>query len=303
MTRHIIVRGTKTGLPFSKGLLASSIIATGLSPATAWSIADRLEQELLDSDTTVLSVDELRRAVADMLAREVSDDASSRYLNWQAAQDRDRPLILLIGGATGVGKSTVATQVAGRLGITRIVSTDAVREVMRATISRDLLPHLHVSSFEAEEAQENVPSVRREGSDPLLVGFLRQTAAVTVGVEHIVRRAVKEQMDAVVEGVHLVPGAVTVPDTDQAIVVQCVLTIDDLDQHRGNFTERGQHQRRPRQRYLDHFSKIRLIQEELVSRAEQHGVPVVTTYALDATVDQVTSVVVDRVTELRAVRS
>ena len=56
---------------------------------------------------------------------------------------------MLIGGAPGTGKSTVATQVAHRLGITRIVSTDAVRQVMRAVIARELVPHVHTSSFDA----------------------------------------------------------------------------------------------------------------------------------------------------------
>ena len=40
-----------------------------------------------------------------------------------------RPLIILLGGPTGAGKSTVATMLASRLGITRVIPTDAIREV------------------------------------------------------------------------------------------------------------------------------------------------------------------------------
>jgi len=36
---------------------------------------------------------------------------------------------VLIGGTTGTGKSTVASEVAHRLGITRVTSTDFIREV------------------------------------------------------------------------------------------------------------------------------------------------------------------------------
>lgn len=299
MTDHIIVRGAKTGLPYSKGLMASSLLAVGLDPGRAYTIAEQLEAQLLSGGGSTVTVDDLRDTVAALLRREISGDLANRYLNWQQAQERDRPLILLLGGATGAGKSTVATQVAGQLGITRIVSTDAVREVMRATISRDLLPHLHVSSFEAVEAITTAPTTRHEPADPLLTGFLRQTRAVAVGIEQVVRRAVAEQVDAVVEGVHVVPGMLALPEPDQAIVVQVTLCIEDADQHRHNFHVRGQSEQRPRQRYLEHFEEIRHIQRELVARAERAGVPVVRSFALDRTVEQVAALMVDAVSTVR----
>lgn len=294
MNDHILVRGAKTGLPYSKGLMASSLLAVGLGPGRAYTIAEQLEQHLMDQGRAIVTVDELRRAVAALVREEVGEDLADRYLKWQRAQERDRPLILLLGGATGAGKSTVATQVASTLGITRIVSTDAVREVMRATISADLLPHLHVSSFEAVDAQ-TAPTTRVEPADPLLTGFLRQTRAVAVGIEQVVGRAVAEQVDTVVEGVHLVPGMLDLPDPEEAIVVQILLCIEDPDQHRHNFHVRGQSERRPRQRYLDHFEEIRRIQAELVARAEAAGVAVVRSFALDRTVARVTALLVDAV--------
>jgi 2-phosphoglycerate kinase len=51
-----------------------------------------------------------------------------------------------------VGKSVLASALAYRLGITHIVPSDAVREVFRATLSKDLLPTLHQSTFEAWKA-------------------------------------------------------------------------------------------------------------------------------------------------------
>lgn len=297
---HILVEGSKTGLPYSKGLMASSILATGLSPASAYRIAEELEERLFASGTAAVDVTTLRETVVELLRERVGDDAATRYLTWQRVQDRNRPLMLLIGGATGVGKSTVAAQVATRLGITRIVSTDAIREVMRATVSRDLLPHLHVSSFEAVEAQEHAPTSVAGATALLLTGFLRQTQAVNVGIEQILRRSVTEHTDTVVEGVHLVPGITPLPEAEDAIVVQLVLSVDDEDLHRDNLTSRGQESRRPRNRYLERFREIRLIQEEVVQRAAVHGVPRVRSWSLDTTVDEVTSLVVRRVSEVRS---
>ena len=55
----------------------------------------------------------------------------------------------MIGGGTGSGKSSVATEVAYRLGITRVTSTDLIRHTMRAFFSEEFMPTIHYSSFEA----------------------------------------------------------------------------------------------------------------------------------------------------------
>lgn len=51
-----------------------------------------------------------------------------------------------------MGKSVLASALAYRLGITHIVPSDAVREVFRVSLSKDLLPTLHLSTFEAWRA-------------------------------------------------------------------------------------------------------------------------------------------------------
>ena len=72
-----------------------------------------------------------------------------RLRRLQALQHLDLPVVLLVGGATGTGKSTLATEAAHRLGITRVTSTDFIRQTMRAFFSREFMPSVHYSSFEA----------------------------------------------------------------------------------------------------------------------------------------------------------
>src|SRR5919201_4933654 len=117
--------------------------------------------------------------------------------------DLEVPLVLLLGGATGVGKSTIATMLANRLGITRVIPTDAVREVMRAMFSEELFPTLHTSSFDAARLVRH-PLPR--SADPVIIGFREQASAVAVGVEALIARAVEEGTDLIVEGAHVVPG-------------------------------------------------------------------------------------------------
>ena len=58
-------------------------------------------------------------------------------------------MILLLGGATGAGKTALAQEVAHRLGIAGLVSTDAIRQIMRIMLSKDLVPAIHASSYDA----------------------------------------------------------------------------------------------------------------------------------------------------------
>jgi 2-phosphoglycerate kinase len=201
------------------------------------------------------------------------------------------PLVVLVGGATGTGKSTVATEVAHRLGITRVTSTDVVRQTMRAFFSREFMPSIHFSSFEAGAAIEPEP-----GEDPNLRGFLEQTRNVLVGVKAVISRAVEEGYSLVLEGVHLVPGALSA-DVEGAVACQCLLAIEDEDEHASHFWTRDSASEglRPFEKYLGALPDIRRIQSFLVERAERHGVPVIDNSDVEVTVDQVIRLVLTEV--------
>jgi len=177
------------------------------------------------------------------------------------------PLVIVIGGATGTGKSTVATEAAHRLGITRLTSTDSIRQTMRAFFSREFMPAIHYSSFEAGYA---VP----DADDPLTAGFIEQSRNVLVGVRASIDRALEEGWSVILEGVHLVPGLLPV-HVEGAVFCPCVLSIEDETTHAQHFFTRSDGSERPLASYLDHFAEIRRLQRFIVGRAEREGVPVI----------------------------
>ena len=180
-------------------------------------------------------------------------------------------MIVLVGGATGTGKSTVATEAAYRLGITRVTSTDFVRQTMRAFFSEEFMPSIHYSSFEAAAGLREP----EQAEDPVIAGFLEQTRNVLVGVRASIDRALEEGWSMVLEGVHLVPGML--PRIDGALVVQCVLAIDDEEEHSTHFLVRdaGRDGLRPHAKYIERLDDIRRIQDHIVRRASRHRVPVI----------------------------
>jgi 2-phosphoglycerate kinase len=252
-------------VPYSKGLMARALIAVGLPPVRAHDLARRVDEDLKSRGETVADLDRIQELAGD-------DVVMRRLRQFLALRELDLPVIVLLGGATGTGKSTVATELAYRLGITRVTSTDFVRQTMRAFFSRDFMPSIHYSSFEAADALRE-PKV---ADDPAIAGFLEQSRNVLVGIHAALDRALEEGWSMVLEGVHLVPGLVNLPPTN-AVVAQCVLQIEDPEEHAMHFYVRDATSDgvRPVARYLDRFEEIRRIQEALVRRAERESVPVV----------------------------
>jgi 2-phosphoglycerate kinase len=123
------------GIPYSKGLMAQSLMATGLPPERSYHIAQEIEQHLVDSGESNITLARLREIAQQVLGEEEGQKFTERYRRWRQLGQLEKPIIILIGGAW-VGKSTLATQVAHRLGITRLTSSDLIRQVMRAFFSR-----------------------------------------------------------------------------------------------------------------------------------------------------------------------
>jgi 2-phosphoglycerate kinase len=238
---------------------------------------------------------ELGQVAVDVLAEVAGDRYAKTYVRWQRVERMDVPLVILIGGATGVGKSTIATQLATRLGIVRVVATDAVREVMRAMFSPELMPSLHTSSFQAGGM---LRESGLQGTDRVIAGFREQTAAVSVGLNAFLTRAALEGTSVIIEGAHMVPGFIDVDSTKgRVLAIPVVVTVEDEDVHRSHFAVRGSDvSSRPAERYSRGFENIRRIQKFIRSQALSHGVPVIPNYSLDQAIAAMLDLVVERAT-------
>ena len=290
---HILISDRETGLPYSKGLMASQVMVTGLSPVRAYQVAEAVEERLVDLGRPSVTSEELDRLTLEVLGELAGDRYAKTFLRWLEVQALEIPLVVLIGGTTGVGKSTIATQLAARLGIVRVVASDAVREVMREMFSRTLMPSLHASSFEAGSVLREPP-----GRDAAIVGFREQTSAVSVGLQALIERAAIEGTSIILEGAHIVPGFFDVSSwEDRILAVPVVVTVEDEDMHRSHFVARWvDHDGRPAIRYLEGFENIRRIQRYIKSQALSHGVPVVPNYDFDRSIAALIDLVMQKAT-------
>lgn len=295
----IVISDREPGFPYSKGLMAGQVMVTGLSPYRSYQVAERIEDVLTDRGTTEVTTQELNAIAVEVLEEIAGERHAKNFVRWQSVAQLDVPIVIVIGGATGAGKSTIATQMAARLGIVRVVPTDAVREVMRALFSRELMPTLYTSSFTAASELREPPP---RAADQTIVGFREQTAAVAVGVRGLIERAAIEGTSTIIEGAHVVPGFLDVPEfEDRVLMVPLVVVVEDEDVHRNNFVVRSaDSSARPMTRYLENFENIRRVQKYIKSQALSHNWPVVPNYGLDQALSAVIDIVVEKATQRAA---
>jgi 2-phosphoglycerate kinase len=291
----IVKEGRET--PFSRGVLAQTLAQAGAKIELAYRIASEVRAELLAEERFVVEEEEvLSRVRAKLQVTDAFLDA--RLDKWRVLRESTEPVVVLIGGATGVGTSTLAADIARRLNIQSVIGTDSIREVLRHAISPDLLPSLHKSSYEITPEDMRVPVADKE--ETILLGYRTQTSQVSVGVEAIVERGIKEGTNLVVEGVHLAPEIILNRYRDHPNVCSLVVYLSDEAVHRARFHLRalGTSMRRPVEEYIAHFREIRRIHDYILESAVRSGIYTIENLAIESTSDAAVAFIANRVSEI-----
>jgi 2-phosphoglycerate kinase len=281
----VLVEGHGQELPFSKGILSQSLLAAALDPTDAFDVARQIEGELVARRISRIERRELRQLAYQTLARDIGAKTAERYLVWRRFQQGERPVIILLGGAAGVGKTSLALEVAHRLGIGRVLSTDSIRQIMRLMLSPELVPAIHGSSYDAHR----LLGADYQGEDPVLEGFRAQTATVSVGIRGSMDRAVAENASLVMDGVSILPGVIDLGAYEElAQVIFLVVATLDEDAFAKRFALRAAgEKRRSTHRYLENLDAILKIQDHFLDAAERFGAPIVDNVDFDRSVLQI----------------
>ncbi|WP_407422020.1 2-phosphoglycerate kinase [Methanobrevibacter sp.] len=277
--------------PFSKGVLARSLRVSNLGLDEAHEIANEIEEKLIDDDITEITVNDLANYISRYLNK-IDPSISSKYIRWRSVRKSDEPLIILIGGASGVGTSSMAFELANRLGLKNIIGTDMIREVMRKIVSKELNPVIHKSSFDAYESIRT-PAIR---VDAVIEGFISHVDVVNVGVEAIIERSIKEGISTIIEGVHIVPGFIREDLLEKGNVIMFTLTVDDEETHKQRFYTRCRQPwvKRSLEHYMENFGTIRKTQNFLVDQANIHNVHVINNADFRNTIDLMVNDIIEK---------
>ena len=167
------------------------------------------------------------------------------------------PKLVLISGATGVGKSTVSIELARKSKFSRCISTDAIREILRTTNTPEKNSNLFRSTFSKGETGDPVTDWK-DACEP-----------VKDGIKATINRARREGIDLILEGVHVIPSNEFIRNwtNEGGIAIGIVLHVKNKHKHLELINEREINSWRTAQRYIEAFERIREIQEGILDAA------------------------------------
>jgi 2,3-bisphosphoglycerate-independent phosphoglycerate mutase len=254
--------------PFSRAVIVRRLLAAGLEMEVAMSTTEEIKHQLRAHGQRELSADIANSTIMGVINEKHGAGIVRRYRVTTLSFLSSTPLLIFLGGSAGTGKSTVATELAYRLGIRKVTSTDLVRETMRTVLSAQVVPGLHDHSFRGIIQGRQVLSDPRER---VLAGFRQQAEQVKVGVRGVIARAIQEGTSMIIEGVHLLPPYDDLLPLGADIHVAGVtLAVTNPKEHKARFIERAREQTtRGPHAYLEAFQSVRWIHDDLVRMADE----------------------------------
>ncbi len=283
--------------PFSRSVHQRCLQSCGLPSERSAELTNKMYKHLLDRGVGEIDSPHLGHLTYRCLHQDLGPEVAQRFLMWTQFRHSGRPLILLLGGTAGCGKSTIATDLANRLEIVRTQSTDMLREVMRMMIPERLLPVLHQSSFNAWRALPE-PGHAADLDALLADGYRTQSELLSVPCEAVIQRALGERVSLILEGVHVQPSLLDkIGDESDAVVVPVMLAVLKPEALRVRIRGRGTHapQRRA-ERYLDNFDAIWRLQSYLLSEADRSEMTIIPNDDKEKVVNQIMRLIINRLT-------
>lgn len=193
-----------------------------------------------------------------------------------------KPYVILVGSASGIGKSTISAELAKRLKIKHLLETDFIREIVRGIIGEDYAPALHKSSFDAFTVLRNKKNFD-DGNELINAGFVEHASFVIPAIEKVISRAISDYDDVIIEGVHLVPGLIDTKKFEDEASIHFFVLESDEESHKDRFVKRAMQIHRGGKQ-LEYFAENRVIHDFLVKKASENGVRVISTQSIEGTV-------------------
>ncbi len=188
--------------------------------------------------------------------------------------------VLLIGGTSGIGKSSAARALAQRYSVP-FLELDDLRIAAQAMVPRDALPALH--------AFVETPNYRETSSSEALTEKLLSVGrTLWPAIDAVISKHVHLGERVLMEGDALIPEALA-PHSQQAVAT--VFLYDDLDTIKARQMERDRHGKAAETIDADAAFSF-AYSEEIRKQAEQCGFPVLRASPIETLADRIEALLV-----------
>ncbi len=267
--------------PYPHVVLYGRLRLAGLSDDVAYRVTDEVMRSVSEDSNKSREGDIFERAL-----NRVGHINSTCYENMTVIAQYERrrrespetpPLIVALEGASATGKSMLALTLATDIVATRLLSTDTIRQVLRATHSREEVPELFCHTYQAHKYKQVGPDTL----PPVVRGFLAQYAIIEPHLKGAVKNISAEGATGLVEGVHIVPG-----DFHDITGVVEVLVEPSRETHKSMFMDKSHESGLTtitvdQKTRMKEFEAARAIQEYMLdmARESETGIVRLETYA------------------------
>src|SRR3989338_647286 len=175
-------------------------------------------------------------------------------------QGNEKPLIVLIGGMSGTGKSLTAVQLAAILHLPIVISSDQIRDVMTLSNHSKILNARYTNAWKLFGKKLSGRNFEQ--------GVLEHSKAVRPGVIKVIKDCLTRGEDIIVEGTHLLPSLYKT--FFDAIVLHFLLVTHEAQYHQQMLREKYEQRHSiPKLHSSEKIRVIRLVQDVLIRDAER----------------------------------
>jgi hypothetical protein len=128
----------------------------------------------------------------------VTDSEEPKIDDFKIACDfheKNIPIIVLLGGTSGCGKSSISSILASKLGIDKVLSTDSIRHMLRSFIKEEENPVVFASTYYAYESIKS----KKTGSELVLEGYTKQCEAIFEFIEKYIQSSLEKKDSLIIE--------------------------------------------------------------------------------------------------------
>lgn len=193
-------------IPYPVDVLLGKLRLIGLSKVDSHEMFLMIKNELMNLDE-VPTENAIFEIIETLLGIHHQDSVKKfqvllRYEQLRRTDVNVPPIIIVLAGASATGKSMLAIRMIENLSSTRMISTDTIRQILRSTHSQEKYPELFCHTYQAHSHKQSGP----EELDKIVRGFIAQSELIFPTVLKAIERISEEGADAVIEGVHILPG-------------------------------------------------------------------------------------------------
>jgi len=221
-------------------------------------------------------------------------EAFLKYIRGLSSGEINEPLIIIVGGIPGTGKTTLASELAIRLGIRIVLGGDTLREFLRGIVDEKAHPVLFSSVYEAWKHFSTEPT-----REAVIKGYVEQARIINACAARMLDRCERDGESIVLEYLHFLPSMLEQQLRFKGAVAMA-LELKSKEEHiqRFRIRQRYSHFKSPVERLINNLDKYEAMSAYMAEDARRHGIPVLESGDIQRAIDQALDIVYAKVEKL-----